>query len=29
VFINGRHIGNVTAMPFDVLKGMVEFAAKQ
>lgn len=28
LFINGRHIGNVTAVPFDVLKGMVEFAAK-
>lgn len=29
VFINGRHIGNVTGMPYEILKGMVEFAAKE
>jgi protein-disulfide isomerase len=29
LFINGRHISNVTGMPYEVLKGMVEFAAKE
>ncbi|HZE26110.1 MAG TPA: thioredoxin domain-containing protein [Terriglobales bacterium] len=29
VFINGRRIGNVTQVPHDVLKGIVDFAAKQ
>ncbi len=29
LFINGRKIGNVTNLPYDVLKGLVEFAAKQ
>jgi protein-disulfide isomerase len=29
LFINGRHIGNVTGMPYEILKGMVEFAAKE
>src|SRR5205809_5239418 len=29
LFINGRKIGNVTNLPYDVLKGLVEYAAKQ
>ena len=29
VFVNGRKIGNVVGVPEDVLKGLVEFAAKQ
>ena len=29
LFINGRRIGNVTGLPPEVLKGLVEFAAKQ
>ena len=29
VYINGRRIGNVVGVPEDVLKGLVEFAAKQ
>jgi protein-disulfide isomerase len=29
VYINGRHIGNVVGIPEDVLKSLVEFAAKQ
>ncbi|MGC2193258.1 MAG: thioredoxin domain-containing protein [Terriglobales bacterium] len=29
LFINGRRIGNVVGLPPDVLKGLVEFAAKQ
>jgi protein-disulfide isomerase len=29
VFINGRRIGNVTQVPESVLKGIVDFAAKQ
>ncbi len=29
VFINGRRIGNVVGLPPEVLKGLVEFAAKQ
>lgn len=29
LFINGRRIGNVAGMPYEILKGMVEFAAKQ
>jgi protein-disulfide isomerase len=29
VYINGRHIGNVVGIPEDVLKGLVDFAAKQ
>jgi protein-disulfide isomerase len=29
VFINGRKIGNVVGVPEEVLKGLVEFAAKQ
>lgn len=29
VFINGRRIGNLTQVPENVLKGIVEFAAKQ
>jgi protein-disulfide isomerase len=29
VYINGRKIGNVVGIPEDVLKGLVEFAAKQ
>jgi len=29
VYINGRRIGNVVGVPPDVLKGLVEFAAKQ
>jgi protein-disulfide isomerase len=28
IFINGRKIGNVSQVPADVLKGLVEFAAK-
>jgi protein-disulfide isomerase len=28
VFINGRKIGNVVDIPYDTLKGLVEFAAK-
>ena len=29
LYINGRRIGNVVGLPPDVLKGLVEFAAKQ
>jgi protein-disulfide isomerase len=29
VYINGRHIGNVVGIPEDVLKSLVDFAAKQ
>ena len=29
VYVNGRRIGNVVGVPPDVLKGLVEFAAKQ
>ena len=29
VFVNGRRIGNVVGLPTEVLKGLVEFAAKQ
>ena len=29
LFINGRSIGNVTGVPAETLKGLVEFAAKQ
>jgi protein-disulfide isomerase len=29
LFINGRRIGNVAQVPMEVLKGLVEFAAKQ
>jgi protein-disulfide isomerase len=29
LFINGRNIGNVSQVPADTLKGLVEFAAKQ
>jgi protein-disulfide isomerase len=29
LFINGRSIGNVSGVPADTLKGLVEFAAKQ
>jgi protein-disulfide isomerase len=29
LFINGRKIGNLTNLPYDVLKGLVEFAARQ
>jgi protein-disulfide isomerase len=29
LFINGRKIGNVTNLPYDVLKGLVEFAARR
>lgn len=29
VFVNGRRIGNVTQVPENILKGIVEFAAKQ
>jgi protein-disulfide isomerase len=29
VFVNGRRIGNVVGVPPEVLKGLVEFAAKQ
>jgi protein-disulfide isomerase len=29
VYINGRRIGNVVGVPPEVLKGLVEFAAKQ
>jgi protein-disulfide isomerase len=29
VFINGRRIGNITQVPENILKGIVEFAAKQ
>ena len=29
VFINGRRIGNVVGLPPEILKGLVEFAAKQ
>jgi len=29
LFINGRKIANVTNLPYDVLKGLVEFASKQ
>jgi protein-disulfide isomerase len=29
LFINGRTIGNVSQIPLDTLKGLVEFAAKQ
>ena len=28
IFINGRKIGNIGQVPADVLKGLVEFAAK-
>jgi protein-disulfide isomerase len=29
IYINGRRIGNVVGVPPEVLKGLVEFAAKQ
>jgi protein-disulfide isomerase len=29
LFINGRRIGNVAQVPMEILKGLVEFAAKQ
>lgn len=29
VFINGRKIANLTALPYDILKGLVEFGEKQ
>ena len=29
IYINGRRIGNVVGVPPDILKGLVEFAAKQ
>jgi protein-disulfide isomerase len=29
LFINGRSIGNVSQVPADTLKGLVDFAAKQ
>jgi protein-disulfide isomerase len=29
LFINGRVIGNVSQVPADALKGLVDFAAKQ
>ena len=29
VFVNGRKIGNVVGLPYDTLKGLVEFAGKQ
>lgn len=29
IFVNGRKIGNVSQVPADVLKGLVEFAAKE
>jgi len=29
VFVNGRRIGNVVGLPPEILKGLVEFAAKQ
>ena len=29
LFINGRSIGNVSGVPADTLKGLVDFAAKQ
>ena len=29
VFINGRRIGNVVGVKYDMLKGLVDFAAKQ
>jgi len=29
VYVNGRRIGNVVGVPEDVLKGLVDFAAKQ
>lgn len=29
LFINGRKISNVTALPYEVLKGLVEFAARE
>jgi protein-disulfide isomerase len=29
VYVNGRRIGNVVGVPPEVLKGLVEFAAKQ
>jgi protein-disulfide isomerase len=29
VFINGRRIANVTQVPENILKGIVEFAARQ
>jgi len=28
VFVNGRKIGSITAIPYDILKSIVEFAAK-
>jgi protein-disulfide isomerase len=28
VFVNGRKIGSVTGIPYDILKNIVEFAAK-
>jgi hypothetical protein len=27
--VNGRRIGNMNALPYDVLKGLVEYGAKQ
>jgi len=29
LFINGRKISNVSGVPYDLLKSLVEFAAKQ
>jgi hypothetical protein len=29
LFINGRKIGNISQVPADTLKGLVEFPAKQ
>jgi len=29
LFINGRKISNVTGIPYEVLKQLVEFAARQ
>ena len=29
LFINGRKVGNITGLPYDVLKQLVEFAAKK
>jgi protein-disulfide isomerase len=29
LFINGRKVGNVTGLPYEVLKQLVEFAAKK
>jgi protein-disulfide isomerase len=29
LYVNGRRIGNMNALPYDVLKGLVEYGAKQ